>query len=43
MREATIFFVDIGLPPDRGAGQMIDQYGEEMVLLRDQATCPRSD
>lgn len=43
MREATIFFVDIGLPPGRGAGAMIEQYGEELVLLRDQATCPRPD
>jgi hypothetical protein len=41
MRDATIFFVDIGLAPGRGAGDMIEQYGEDMVLLRDQATCPR--
>ena len=43
MREDTVFFVDIGLPPGRGAGDMIGQYGEENVLLRDQATCPRSN
>jgi len=43
MREATIFYVDIGLPPGRGAGDMIEQYGEDMVLLRDRATCPRAD
>ncbi len=42
MREATVFFVDIGLPPGRGAGSIVEQYGEEKVLLRDQATCPRS-
>lgn len=41
MRDATIFFVDIGLPPGRGAGAMIEKYGEEKVLLREQATCPR--
>lgn len=43
MREATVFFVDIGLPPGKGAGEMIEKYGEENVLLRDLATCPRSD
>lgn len=42
MRDATVFFVDIGLPPGRGAGAMIEKYGEELVLLRDQATCPRT-
>jgi len=43
MRDATVFFVDVGLPPGRGAGAMIEQYGEEKVLLRDLATCPRSN
>ncbi len=43
MRNATIFYVDIGLPPGKGAGAMIEKYGEERVLLRDQATCPSSD
>ena len=43
MRDATIFYVDIGLTPGRGAGPMIDKYGEDMVRLRDQATCPRSN
>lgn len=42
-RNATIFYVDIGLPPGKGAGAMIEKYGEERVLLRDQATCPSSD
>jgi hypothetical protein len=42
MREATVFFVDIGLPPGRGAGAMIEKYGEEKVLLRDKAICPKS-
>lgn len=43
MRNATIFFVDLGLPPGRGAGSMIEQFGEDRVLLRDQATCPRDN
>jgi len=42
MREGTVFFVDIGLPPGKGAGNMIEKYGEDRVLLRDAATCPRS-
>lgn len=42
MREGTVFFVDIGLPPGKGAGNMIEEYGEERVLLRDAATCPHS-
>jgi hypothetical protein len=43
MREGTVFFVDIGLPPGKGAGNMIEKYGEERVLLRDAATCPNSN
>ena len=43
MRDATVFYVDIGLPPGKGAGAMIEKYGEERVMLRDQATCPRSN
>jgi hypothetical protein len=42
-RAATVFYVDLGLPPGRGAGSMIERYGEEKVLLRDAATCPRAD
>ena len=42
-RDGTVYFVDIGLPPGKGAGAMIEKYGEENVLLRDQATCPRSN
>jgi len=42
MREGTVFYVDIGLPPGKGAGNMMEKYGEERVLLRDAATCPRS-
>lgn len=43
MRDATVFFVDIGLSPGQGAGDMIEKYGEELVHLRNQATCPRSE
>lgn len=39
-REGTIFFVDIGLPPGKGAGAIVEKYGEDMVALRDAATCP---
>ena len=39
-RQGTLFWVDVGLPPGRGAGSMIEQYGEDRVLLRDAATCP---
>jgi hypothetical protein len=43
MRDATIFFADIALPPGRGAGAIIEQYGEDQVRLRAAAICPRSD
>lgn len=42
-REGTVYFVDVGLPPGRGAGAMIEKYGEDMVLLRDAARCPQPD
>lgn len=40
MRDATVFFVDLALPPGRGASAMVERYGEEKVLLREQASCP---
>ena len=40
-REGTVYFVDIGLPPGRGAGAIVEKYGEDRVLLRDAATCPQ--
>lgn len=40
-REGTVFYVDIALPPGRGAGSLIEKYGEEQVLLRGAASCPR--
>lgn len=42
MRDATVFYVDIALPPGRGAGAMIEEFGEDRVLLWDRATCPRA-
>ena len=41
-REGTVFFVDIALSPGRGAGNIIEKYGEDRVLLRSAATCPRA-
>lgn len=40
-RDGAIFFVDIGLPPGKGAGAIVEKYGEEKVLLRAAATCPQ--
>jgi len=40
-RDGEIFYVDIGLPPGKGAGAIIEKYGQERVLLRDAATCPQ--
>lgn len=40
MREALVFFVDLELPPGRGATEMIERFGEEKVLLRERASCP---
>ena len=41
MRDADVFFVDIGLPPGKGAGSIVERFGEELVALRDEATCPQ--
>lgn len=40
MAERTVYFVDLRLPPGRGAGTIAEKYGEERVLLRWEATCP---
>ena len=40
-REGDVFFVDIGLPPGKGAGAIIEKYGQDRVLLREAATCPQ--
>jgi len=42
-QDGMVYFVDIGLPPGKGAGAMIDRFGEDKVLLRDAATCPQDD
>jgi len=39
-RDGKLLFVDVGLPPGVGAGEIVAKYGEEQVLLRDKATCP---
>lgn len=41
-REDEVFYVDLALPPGKGAGAIVDKYGEDRVLLRDAATCPQS-
>ena len=43
VRDATVYFVDIGLPPGKGAGAIIEKYGEQNVLLREKATCPQGN
>lgn len=40
-RDGVVHFVDIGLPPGRGAGAIVERYGEDLVALRDAATCPQ--
>jgi len=42
-RDGAVFFIDIGLPPGKGAGAIVEKYGEDKVLLRDAATCPQSN
>lgn len=40
MVDRTVHFVDIELPPGQGASAIVAEYGEEQVLLRNEATCP---
>lgn len=40
-RDGAVFFVDLGLPPGQDTAAMIEEYGEESVLQREQASCPR--
>ena len=40
-REGDVLFVDIGLPPGKGAEAIVEKYGQDRVLLRDAATCPK--
>jgi len=39
--DRKVFFVDVALPPGQGAGAIVAKYGEDKVLLRGDATCPR--
>lgn len=39
-RPAEVHYIDIGLPPGRGAGGIVNRFGEDLVLLRNAATCP---
>jgi len=41
--EATVSYVDVALPPGTGASAIIEEYGEDKVLLRGDAACPRTD
>lgn len=40
LAEGDVSWVDVSLPPGKGAGEIIERYGENQVLLRSQATCP---
>ncbi|MEO1247813.1 MAG: SPOR domain-containing protein [Pseudomonadota bacterium] len=40
MSDGVFHFVDVALPPGRGAGAMIERYGEEKVKMRGEASCP---
>ena len=37
------YFVDMRLPPGKGAGAIIDRYGEELVFLSGEAKCPQGN
>lgn len=39
--DRTVYYVDVGLPPGQGASAIVAKYGEDQVLLRDRATCPK--
>ena len=39
--DRKVWYVDIALPPGKGAGAIIEKYGEDQVLLRNKATCPK--
>lgn len=41
VRDGTVFFVDVALPPGRGASEIVERYGEEQVALREAASCPQ--
>jgi len=39
-REGDVLYVDIALQPGRGASEIVEKYGQNRVLLREEATCP---
>jgi len=41
MADRTVYFVDVALSPGQGAGAIVAKHGEEQVLLREAATCPK--
>jgi hypothetical protein len=41
MEDRSVYFVDVALPPGHGAGAIVAKYGEDKVMLRNRATCPR--
>jgi len=38
--EGMVYWVDLVLLPGRGAGDIIERYGEDQVRMREAATCP---
>jgi len=40
MVDAMVYFIDVGLPPGKGAEQIVERYGEELVAFGDAANCP---
>ncbi len=40
MADGVYYFVDVVLPPGRGAGAMVERYGEEKVRMREVSSCP---
>ena len=41
MADRTVYFVDVALRTGQGAGAIVAKHGEEQVLLREAATCPK--
>jgi hypothetical protein len=41
--ETGEYFVDMRLPPGKGAGAIVDRYGEELVFLSGEAKCPQGN
>lgn len=39
--DRTVYYVDVALLPGQGAATIVQKYGEDQVLLRDQASCPK--